>query len=396
MRENLQQLAEQWVSEFNKYLSDVVELRKQIHSSPFVSGEEQPTTDLMIETMSVRLEPVAQTGAVGRIGPTEGASIGIRGELDALPVTEETGVEWSSTNDAMHACGHDVHLAALAGVIRAAKNLDLPYGLVPILQPREETYPSGALDIAESGKLQQLGVRHVIGAHVHPSIPTGAVAAGSGFVNAAAGEIAISVTGKGGHGAYPHNGCDAAVPTAQIAVGISEVVRRIADPMSPALVSIGTIAVGQGAANVLPRSGRIFATVRSTTSAINEHIVEAIRTMATGIATGYGCTVNVEYKPGEPELVNAEVLSEKFDAYAASLGIANAETMRSMGADDFSFYGEICPSLMCFVGVADSDNETASLHDPSFLPSDEALSNVGKTMIAGYIAAAEAISESEG
>ena len=204
MRENLQQLAEQWVSEFNKYLSDVVELRKQIHSSPFVSGEEQPTTDLMIETMSVRLEPVAQTGAVGRIGPTEGASIGIRGELDALPVTEETGVEWSSTNDAMHACGHDVHLAALAGVIRAAKNLDLPYGLVPILQPREETYPSGALDIAESGKLQQLGVRHVIGAHVHPSIPTGAVAAGSGFVNAAAGEIAISVTGKGGHGAYPH------------------------------------------------------------------------------------------------------------------------------------------------------------------------------------------------
>ena len=118
--------------------------------------------------------------------------------------------------------------------------------------------------------------------------------------------------------------------------------------------------------------------------------------MATGIATGYGCTVNVEYKPGEPELVNAEVLSEKFDAYAASLGIANAETMRSMGADDFSFYGEICPSLMCFVGVADSEKETASLHDPSFLPSDEALSNVGKTMIAGYIAAAEAISEGEG
>ena len=127
-----------------------------------------------------------------------------------------------------------------------------------------------------------------------------------------------------------------------------EVVRRVADPMEPALVSIGTISVGQGAANVLPRTGRIFATVRSTNTATNERIVDAVTAMATGVAQGYGCSVEVDYKPGEPELVNAPMLADRFGAYAENLGINNAETMRSMGADDFSFYGEICPSLMCF------------------------------------------------
>lgn len=390
MHERLQLLATQWSKEFDKHLDDIAGLRKTIHQNPCVSGQEQPTTDLMRNALGIDLEPIADTGAIGRVGPQDGPAVGIRGELDALPVTEETGAEWSSTSEAMHACGHDVHLAALAGVVKAAKRLDLPFGLVPVLQPREETYPSGALDIAESGKLQAMDVRHVIGAHVHPAVPMGAVAAGSGFVNAAAGEISVTVTGKGGHGAYPHNGRDAAVPTAQIAVGMPEVVRRVADPMEPALVSIGTISVGQGAANVLPRTGRIFATVRSTNTATNERIVDAVTAMATGFAQGYGCSVEVDYKPGEPELVNAPMLADRFGAYADSLGIDNAETMRSMGADDFSFYGEICPSLMCFVGVADG-NDMPSLHDPTFLPADNALTNVGKAMIAGYLAAADAI-----
>ena len=390
MHDHLKQLATQWSKEFDKHLDDIAGLRKAIHQNPCVSGEEHPTTDLIRKALGIDLEPIADTGTIGRVGPQDGPAVGIRGELDALPVTEETGVEWSSTSEAMHACGHDVHLAALAGVVRAAKSLDLPFGLVPVLQPREETYPSGALDISESGKLQALDVRHVIGAHVHPAVPTGAVADGSGFVNAAAGEISVTVTGKGGHGAYPHNGRDAAVPTAQIAVGMPEVVRRVADPMEPALVSIGTISVGQGAANVLPRTGRIFATVRSTNSVKNAQIAQEVETMAANVAAGYECEAEVSYRPGLPELVNAPILADCFGAYAGHLNLNNAKTMRSMGADDFSFYGEICPSLMCFVGVADG-SDMPSLHDPTFLPSEAALENVGKAMIAGYLAAADAI-----
>ena len=221
MNEELKDLSRQWIDEFQKNAPKAIALRRTIHQNPQLSGEEGPTRELMLKELGIHFDPVASTGAIGRVGPATGPSIGMRGELDALPVSENTNVEWSAASDKMHACGHDVHLAALAGVINAAKNLDLPFGLVPILQPREETYPSGALDISESGLLESHEVNHVIGAHVHPAIQLGSIAAGSGFVNAAAGEIEIKIVGKGGHGAYPHKASDVAIPTAQIALGLS-------------------------------------------------------------------------------------------------------------------------------------------------------------------------------
>ena len=291
----------------------------------------------MIEELGISFDDAAETGAVGRIGPAIGPSIGLRGELDALPVSEKTNVQWSATSNKMHACGHDVHLAALAGVVNSAKNLDLPFGLVPILQPREETYPSGALDISESGLLEKHEVSHVIGAHVHPAIQLGTIAAGSGFVNAAAGEIEINVNGKGGHGAYPHKASDVAIPTAQIALGLSEVVRSTNDPMSPAVVSIGSMSVGQGAANVLPQSGAILATIRSTSVEKNNEIADNINQFVKRTAQSLGCSAEAKYTPGEPALVNARSLAVKFESYAARSGIPIAEPMRSLGADDFSY-----------------------------------------------------------
>lgn len=392
MNEFLNNLHQQWIDEFLKIASKSNALRKAIHQDPHVSGEEGPTKELMIEELGISFDDAAETGAVGRIGPAIGPSIGMRGELDALPVSEKTNVKWSATSNKMHACGHDVHLAALAGVVNSAKNLDLPFGLVPILQPREETYPSGALDISESGLLEKHEVSHVIGAHVHPAIQLGTIAAGSGFVNAAAGEIEINVNGKGGHGAYPHKASDVAIPTAQIALGLSEVVRRTNDPMSPAVVSIGSMSVGQGAANVLPQSGAILATIRSTSVEKNNEIADNINQFVKRTAQSLGCSAEAKYTPGEPALVNARSLAVKFESYAARSGIPIAEPMRSLGADDFSYYGEKCPSLMCFVGV--NEGNTPSLHDAAFLPADEAITHVAKAFITGYIAAADNLMES--
>lgn len=391
MNEDLKKLSRHWMDEFRRATPKTNALRKTIHQNPQVSGEEGPTRALMAEELGISFDSVAETGAIGRVGPATGPSIGIRGELDALPVSENTNVEWSAKSDKMHACGHDVHLAALAGVVNAAKVLDLPFGLVPILQPREETYPSGALDISESGLLEKHEVSHVIGAHVHPAIQLGSIAAGSGFVNAAAGEIEIKVFGKGGHGAYPHKASDVAIPTAQIALGLSEVVRRTNDPMSPAVVSIGSMSAGQGAANVLPQSGTIFATVRSTSTKKNQELAHQIDQFATYTAESLGCFAETRYTPGEPALVNSRSLADKFETYAAAIDIPIAETMRSLGADDFSYYGEKCPSLMCFVGV--NEGNTPSLHDAEFLPPDEAITHVAKALITGYIAAADILME---
>ena len=130
------------------------------------------------------LEPVADTGLIGRLGPA-GSAIAVRAELDALPVVEASGASFASTNGAMHACGHDLHLAALVALTRAAEGLELPFALVPVFQPREESQPCGARDIVRAGVLERFGIAHMIGAHVHPGVQTGAVASGGGFVNAA-------------------------------------------------------------------------------------------------------------------------------------------------------------------------------------------------------------------
>lgn len=382
-------LAQRWIAALDQVLLAAVELRKQLHANPRVSGEEKDTTDAVASAMELDFEPLATTGGISRIGPGSGPSIALRGELDALPVEEDTGVEWASSNSTMHACGHDVHLAALVAVVRAAKQLELPYGLVPFLQPREETYPSGALDIKESGAFATYDVAHAIGAHVHPDVPLGAVASGEGFINAAAGEFIITVEGQGGHGAYPHKANDVAVCVAHIVSGLSEIVRRTSNPMAPALISVGSVQVGSSAANVLAGKGTVKTTVRTSSSAAAQEIAAAVQRFVEHTAQAFGCTGDLEYLPGEPALINDERLAANFNAVQGTLGLETAEPMRSLGADDFSFYGELVPSLMCFVGVG--NGATPSLHYAQFLPPDDAVGYTAKALIAGYLAAARAL-----
>lgn len=391
MNTDLSPVRSAWNAALERELPAAQRLRRELHHRPRVSGEEQETTAAVTAAMGIESVPVAETGAIARIGPDSGPAIAIRGELDALPVTEESGLDWASTNGAMHACGHDVHLAALTALVRAARDVELPLGLVPMLQPREETYPSGALDISRSGWLQELRVAYAIGAHVHPGVAVGTVATGSGLVNAAAGEIEFVVRGKSGHGAYPHQAQDVAVAVAQVVAGIPETVRRTTDPMQPALVSVGTIRVGDGAANVLPGTGRILATVRAPHAREAARLAGALRDFATSIAAAFGCTAEVEYTQGEPSLINDARLVAHTDRALHHVGLETAEPMRSLGADDFSYFGEAVPSVMCFVGVDAAAG--ASLHDARFVPDDGAVARVARTMMAGYLGAAGLLQE---
>lgn len=392
MTNRFDNLIQQWLDALGTELDGAKDLRKALHRAPQVSGDERETAELVAKAMEIEVARSAETGGVGRIGPESGPAIGLRGELDALPVIEATGVEWASSNGAMHACGHDVHLAALAAVVRAAKSLDLPYGLAAVLQPREEAYPSGAHDLVNEHVLERYGITHMIGAHVHPGVPVGSVATGGGFVNAAAGELDIRVMGRGGHGAYPHKGVDVATAVAQIVTGIPETLRRNINPMDPSLVSVGTIHVGSGASNVLPKYGRIFATIRTTSSAEGRRLAGAIASFAEHQALAFGCTAELTHTEGEPALINDAELAGQMDLALETLGLDHTEPMRSLGADDFSFYGEAVPSVMSFVGVTGNE---VSLHDPMFLPEEDAIERVAKTFIAGYLAGARLLDSSE-
>ncbi|WP_309065535.1 M20 metallopeptidase family protein [Microbacterium sp.] len=390
----LTRLATAWDAALEHELPAAARLREELHAAPCVSGHERPATDRLIAELGdvVAFEPVADAGAVGRIGPAVGAAIAVRAELDALPVTELTGAAFAADNGAMHACGHDVHQAALVALLRAARGLELPVGLVPLLQPREESYPSGALDIVDAGVLDRFAIAHVIGAHVHPGVPDGAVASGGGFINAAADEIEIRVRGRGGHAAYPHEANDTVAAIAQIALGIPEVVRRSVSPLRPAIISIGTLTAGEGAANVLPAEARIFATMRTTDPADRATLFAAVQDMAGRTAEAYGAVATVRRIEGEPALINDVALAAGADDWLTRLGVDGAQPMRSLGADDFSYYCDAVPSLMLFVGVrTPGEDPQPALHHPRFLPDDAAVGTVARALMAGYLAAAERV-----
>lgn len=390
----LTDLAARWNSALEREIPSAIALRQELHRAPCLSGAEHPATRRIADALRdvVRFETIADAGGIGRRGPTDGPAVAVRAELDALPVTELSGAPFAASNGAMHACGHDVHQAALVALVRAAEGLDLPLGLVAVLQPREESYPSGALDMVDSGALDRFDIAHVIGAHVHPGVRHGAVASGAGFINAAADEIEIRVHGRGGHAAYPHEATDTVAAIAQIATAIPEVIRRTVSPLRPAIISIGTLAAGEGAANVLPAEARIFATMRTTDPADRVPLFDAVRRMAEHVAGAHGARAEVTRIEGEPALINDAALASGADDWLARLGVDGAEPMRSLGADDFSYFCNAVPSLMMFVGVETPGHDSQpSLHDPRFLPDDSAVAAVARALLAGYLAAAERV-----
>src|SRR5260370_12237498 len=187
-------------------LDAAIALRHELHAEPEPSGSEDRTAARVAAALGEPGAPaVAQTGRLIRIGSSDGPCIALRAELDALPITEQTGVAWASLNGAMHACGHDVHLAALAAVGRAgrAAGPELPAAMLAVLQPREEAIPSGARDLVASGALDAHLPSAIVAVHLQHQLPRGTVAAAAGTVNAATDDIQITVQGRGGHAGQP-------------------------------------------------------------------------------------------------------------------------------------------------------------------------------------------------
>jgi len=226
-------------------------------------------------------EAVAGTGLLARVGGA-GAPVGVRAELDGLPLREATGADFSASGETMHACGHDVHMAALVALVRAAATLgeELPAPLLAIFQPSEEAYPSGAEMIAEQA-LARLGPRAVVAAHVHPEVAWGSVAIDEGAVNASCDAIEIEIRGEPTHGAYPHRGRDPVLALSEAVLALHAAAGRRIDPLRPATLTIGVLEAGS-AENVIPAR----AIARGALRAHREQERELLRELCHDVVTG--------------------------------------------------------------------------------------------------------------
>ncbi|MGZ4452812.1 MAG: M20 metallopeptidase family protein [Nocardioides sp.] len=376
-------------------LPAAMELRRRVHAEPELSGEEERTAARVSEAIAAggavtSTEVIADVGRLIRIGAASGPSVAIRAELDALPLTEHTGSHDAATNGAMHACGHDVHLAAVAALARAAQSVELPVPLLVILQPREERPPSGAKEIVAAKALQEHDVRAVIGAHVQPLLARGVIAATEGAVNASTDELDIRITGRGGHGGYPHLTRDPVVAMAQVIVALQQVVSRRIDPLHPAVLTIGSVHAGS-AANVIPDEAHARGTLRLLETCERLAVHQEIRTIATHVAEAFGCHADIEIQDGEPALVNDPLLTAATHPWLTEAGFEVSAPLRSCGADDFSHYGDVARILMMFVGVDPHPGlPPAGLHHPTFRPPDEAVRDVALALLSGYIAGTDA------
>jgi amidohydrolase len=372
-------------------LPRALELRERLHKIPEPSHEEHATSGLVVEALG-SVEAVARTGLLAHVGPP-GESVAVRAELDALPVQEETGSPFAATNGFMHACGHDVHMAALTALFRAARRIEgsLPKPLAALFQPSEEAYPSGADLVVREGVLEE--ARATVAAHVHPEVPWGSVSVEAGPINASSDNLRITVEGSGGHGAYPHRAHDPILALSHAVVALQSLVSRRLDPTHAAVFSVGGMRAGS-AENVIPGVAEAGGTLRGLDPADREPLRKVAREIVENTAMAHGCVARVEVIEGEPATVNDPALAEAARSLLSEAGFEPAPPMRSCGSDDLGFYGLTSPTLMLFVGLENgSGTQNVPLHHPQFLPSNEAVGAVARAQAVAFTAAATSLDQ---
>jgi amidohydrolase len=375
-------------------LPRAVELRHRLHALPELSHAEEQTAASIAAEMPVPCTTGAGTGLLATIGSADRRPVGARAELDGLPIVEQTGAPFSARGATMHACGHDVHMAALVALARAAHALEveLPAPLLAIFQPSEEVHPSGAAELAR-GPLADLKPAAVVAAHVHPELAWGTVALDAGVVNASYDSVLITIDGQPSHGAYPHQGRDPILALAQVVVALHAQLGRRIDPTHPATLSVGELEGGSGE-NVMPARTRARAALRAYRPEDRLTLRAMVEEVVAGVAAANGCRATVEIAPSEPALENDAGVVAAGRRLLPGAGLAVAPEWRSCGSDDFAFFGELAPVAMGFVGLDGAPGfEVRPLHHPELLPPDAAVGAVARTLAVLFLAAAAASAE---
>jgi IAA-amino acid hydrolase len=360
----------------------MVGIRRQLHRHPELMYQEVKTSQLVRETLDrlgIKYQyPFAVTGVVATIGPGNGPCIGLRADMDALPIHEETDVDFKSEIDnRMHACGHDCHTAMLLGAARLLKNheAELRGTVKLIFQPAEEG-GAGADRMCREHALENPKVERIFGLHVWPWMTTGQVAGASGVVLAAAGAFEITIHGKGGHGAVPHLTIDPIACAAKLIVELQTIVSREMDPFSPTVVTVGAIH-GGAAMNVIPESVKLTGTYRSLTTAGLETVKKRIEEIAVGVATTNRCKATVSHPFADYPATNNDPACWTTARKAAEelVGTPNVlDHSPILGGEDFSFFQQRIPGCFSFLGISAPEwQERYACHHPRFKVDESAL-----------------------
>jgi amidohydrolase len=358
---------------------EITAWRRDIHAHPELRYDVHRTAASVAEKLKSfgcdEVVPgIGRTGVVGVIrGRKAGKKvIGMRADMDALPIEEETGLPYKSTEPGkMHACGHDGHTAMLLGAAKyLAETRNFAGTAVVIFQPAEEG-GAGGLAMVKDGLMTRFGIEEVYGMHNYPGIPLGQFAIRPGAMMAAADHIEITLEGKGGHAARPHLAVDTILVGAQIINQLQSIVARNVDPLDAAVVSICMFQAGF-TDNVIPQHAKLRGTARSLNKAVGKLLQERIQAVVEGTAKLYGATAKITYSNGYPVTVN----HERQTAFAADVARevvgkdrVDTDVAPVMGAEDFSFMLNERPGAFIFVGNGDS----AGLHHPAYDFNDETI-----------------------
>ncbi|GAK71387.1 putative amidohydrolase [Agrobacterium rubi TR3 = NBRC 13261] len=365
---------------FSNHMPDVKAIRHHLHRTPEIGLSEFKTSDFIaakLEEMGYEVtRGLAGTGIVATLRNGEsGRSVGIRADIDALPIHEETGADYASQNPGvMHACGHDGHTAMLLGaakIIAERRNFDGTLHL--IFQPAEENF-GGARIMIEDGLFERFPCDAVFALHNDPGLPFGHFVLRDGPIMAAVDECKITVNGYGGHGAEPQSALDPIVAGASIIMALQTIVSRNIHPMTPTVVTVGAFHAGI-ASNVIPETAEMLLTIRSFDPQARDELEKRIRLIAEGQAASYGMRVTLDYQRGYNPTVNHTRETDYVTDLATRFAGADkvVEMPRpTMGAEDFAYMLEKRPGAYFFLGSKRTDNDPP-LHHPKYDFNDDIL-----------------------
>lgn len=381
------------------YFEKIQKIRHHLHMNPELSFQEVNTgkyISSILEELNIEYtDGWCEHGIVAIIKgdqPSEKV-IMLRADIDALPIIEENKVDYKSQNNGvMHACGHDVHTSCLLGAIHILNDLKSEFGgtIKCIFQPGEEQLPGGASIMIKEGVLENPKPTAVLGQHVHPPLAVGKIGYKSGMYMASADEIRMTVKGKGGHGALPHNCVDTVLMSARILTALQDVVARNTNPNIPAVLSFGKINSVGGATNIIPDEVKIEGTFRTMNEEWRMEAHKQIVRIAEKTAESMGGTCEVDIMVGYPCLINEPMLTARtHSAMVEYMGEENVvELPIRLTAEDFSYYSQQADACFYRLGTGNKEKGiTSAVHTPTFDIDEQAL-EIGMGLMA-YLAISE-------
>ncbi len=365
-----------------KYLveEEIIEWRRHFHQNPELSFQEYKTSayiEEQLKAMGIETMKPTPTSVVGVIkGDGEGKVIGLRADIDALPITEEAAVDFKSTEDGvMHACGHDTHAAMLLGAAKVlVNNRDAFNGTVKLIfQHAEELIPGGAIEIVKSGMIDDLD--EIYGIHIFPNIPVGHVLSRPGPVMASSDVAKLKIQGKGAHGSMPDQSIDPVMIGSLVNLNVNQIISRNVSAFDKAVISTGVFQAG-AASNIIPDTAHLEFTIRTMSEEVRMFIKERIEKIAKGICEANDATYELDYELGYSVVENDPNCLENVKKAAAVVLGENgyAEMPQMMGSEDFSAYKQIAPgAFMGLGGGVAADGYGYVNHHPKFCVDESAL-----------------------